>query len=387
MIAGKPDYRGHPPPPTQPIKSARLQPAIIPAYTPSKKRIQALPILLWSGNKVMHNESLGIWTGPIPGAPMKIPIFTGLANSILYIMSNSIKWLLAGICALAPLGMIGQEPPVEQVLFECMRAAFPDEGESLDSLLVVFEGELISEGLLESEAPDYRGLLQQIASGQDLVRPVENYFGPRYRNLIRDSLAYSRCYELLQPRGQVPADSTWIRFETFRDLLLHEPISPSEEAAAYLDILSEADLHLPYYRLFTYELIDRQAYQTEFAPPPFASLEELGRLNTRGANVFRVYMNEEDQLIISDQLVNPDQLTDLVSRHARTFEQSALYIVEVETDVKYGQFITLKDRIALAVTQVRDNYARRLLGKTLTELSPQEQEAVFGKYPIRIVSP
>ncbi len=302
-------------------------------------------------------------------------------------MSNSIKWFLAGFCALAPLGMMGQDPPVEAVLFECMRSAFPDEGKSLDSLLVVFENELISEGLLESDEPDYRGLLQQIASGQDLVRPVESYFGPRFRNLIRDSLAYAQCYELLQAPGRVPGDSTLIRFENFRELLLHEPIPPDEEAATYLDILSEADLHLPYYRLFTYDLIDRKAYQTEFAPPPFASLEELGRLNTTGANVFRVYMNEEDQLIISDQLVSPEQLTNLVSRHARTFEQSALYIVEVETDVKYGNFITLKDRIALAVTQVRDNYARRLLGKTLTELSPEEQVAVFGKYPIRIVSP
>jgi hypothetical protein len=283
--------------------------------------------------------------------------------------------------------MLGQRLPVEDELFNCIRASFPDEGKSLDSLMVTFESELISEGLLESDEPDYGGLLQRIASGQDLVRPVENYFGPRYRNLLRDSVAYSKCYEILQSPLQQPEDSTLIRFENFREVLLHEPITPSLEAATYLDILSEKDLSLPYYRLFIFELIDRKAYETEFAPPPFASLEELGRLNTTGANVFRVFMNEEDQLIISDQLVPPEQLTELVSRHARTFEQSALYIVEVETDVKYGQFITLKDRIALAVTQVRDNYARLLLGKTLTELSPEEREAVFGKYPIRIASP
>jgi hypothetical protein len=275
---------------------------------------------------------------------------------------------------------------VEEVLFNCIRASFPDEGKSLDSLMVTFESELISEGLLEGQ-PDYQGLLQRIASGQDLVRPVESYFGPRFRNLSRDSLAYSKCYEILQSPIQQPEDSTLIQFENFREVLLHEPITPSLEAATYLDLFSEKDFSLPYYRLFIFELIDRKAYETEFAPPPFASLEELGRLNTTGANVFRVLMNEEDQLIISDQLVPPEQLTELVSRHARTFEQSALYIVEVETDVKYGQFITLKDRIALAVTQVRDNYARRLLGKTLTELSPEEREAFFGKYPIRIASP
>ena len=284
--------------------------------------------------------------------------------------------------------MLGQQQPVEDELFNCIRESFPNEGKSLDSLMVAFETELVSEGLLEGgNEPEYRGLLQRIASGQDLVRPVESYFGPRYRNLLRDSVAYSKCYEILESPLRQPEDSTLIQFENFREVLLHEPITPALEAATYLNILSEKDLGLPYYRLFIYELIDKKAYETEFAPPPFASLEELGRLNTTGANVFRVYMNEEDQLIISDQLVPPEQLAELVSRHARTFEQSALYIVEVETDVKYGQFITLKDRIALAVTQVRDNYARLLLGKTLTELSPEEREAVFGKYPIRIASP
>jgi hypothetical protein len=303
-------------------------------------------------------------------------------------MLRILRLLIIGICALIPLGIHGQHTPVEEVLFTCLRASFPGEGKSLDSLMVTFESELVSEGLLDSgNEPDYMGLLQRIASGQALVRPVENYFGPRFRNLLRDSLAYSKCYELLQSRTPEPEDSTLIRFENFREMLLHEQIPPSLEAATYVDILSEDDLGMPYYQLFTYQLIDRQAYETEFAPPPFASLEELGRLNTSGANVLRVYMTEEDQMIISDQLVGPEQLSGLVATHARTYEQSALYIVEVETDVKYGDFINLKDRIALAITQVRDNYARLLLGKTLTELSPEEQEVVFDRFPIRILTP
>lgn len=296
--------------------------------------------------------------------------------------------LITLVCAAGPLSGHGQKTPVEETLFDCIRASFEDAGKSLDSLMAQFESELVSEGLLERDnQPDYRGLLQRIASGQGLVRPVDRYFGPRFRNLIRDSVAYAKCDSILKLTGMQPEDSTLIRFENFRETLLHESISPALEAATLLDILSEADFRFPYYRLFTYELIDRQAYQTEFAPPSFATLEELGRLNTTGANVFLVYMNEEDQLIVSDQLISPLQMGELVSRHALTFEQSALYIIQVETDVKYGNFIALKDRIALAVTQVRDNYARRILGKTLTELSPEEQEAVFGKYPIRIISP
>ena len=322
------------------------------------------------------------------GPPLKILIFMQVINPLISTMLRSKRLLIILVCILGPIMLHGQKPPLEEVLFRCIRASFPDDGRSLDSLMVVFESELVSEGLLAgNNEPDYRGLLQRIASGQDLVRPVDRYFGPRFRNLMRDSVAYSKCDSILKFTGAEAESSTLIQFENFREVLLHESISPALEAATYLDILSEADFRLPYYRLFTYQLIDRQAYQTEFAPPTFATLEELGRLNTSGANVFRVYMNEEDQLIVSDQLISTQQMGALVTRHARTYEQSALYIIEVETDVKYGNFISLKDRIALAVTQVRDNYARRILGKTLTELSPEEQEAVFWKYPIRIVTP
>ncbi len=285
------------------------------------------------------------------------------------------------------LGPAQSERP-ENLLFDCIRGSFPDSGRALDSLMVVFESELVSEGLLESsEALDYRGLLQRIASGQGLVRPVERYFGPRFRTLPRDTTAYGNCQSYFGVEALTPQDSTLLRFAEFRESLLHESLTPSMEAAAYLDILTENDLRLPYYRYTTYDLIDRVAYETEFAPAPFASLETLGNLNTSGANVFQVYMTEEDQLIVADQLVTPGQMAELVSRHARTFEQSALYIVQVEADVKYGSFITLKDQIALAITKVRDQYARTLLGKTLTELTPGERQVVFGKYPVRIVTP
>ncbi len=317
--------------------------------------------------------------------------FQGM-KSRLFKNSQQAKSLLAGlILVLLPLMTRGQDPVVPDAsdgLFRCLRASFPDNGQSLDSLMATFETELIEEGLLEgSDSEDYRGLLQRIASGQALVRPVDRYFGPRFRNLPRDTSAYRKCYESIEKTGTSDGDSPLIQFETFRETLFHEQVSPALEAAAYLDLLTAGDLRHPYYRLFIYELIDRQAYETEFAPPSFATLEQMGRLNTQGANVFRVYMNEEDQMIVSDQLVTPAQMLELVSRHARTYEQSALYTIQVEADVKYGNFIALKDRIALAITEVRDQYARRVLGKTLTELTVEERDAVSAKYPIRIVSP
>lgn len=287
-----------------------------------------------------------------------------------------------------PISSMAQSDTLESALFSCIAETFEDGPQSLDSLITRFENELISEGLLEnSDGEAYHGLLQLIASGQGVVRAPEQYFGPRFRSLKMDSIALNDCSKVLVNSDIQSTDSTLIQFEILRESLLHQNLDPALEASAYLDLLNAADLSLPYYRLFTYQLIDRQAFETNYPDTAVTTYPPLAQLDARGANVFRVYMNERNQLIVSDQLVSQEQMLKLVAGHVRTFEQSSLYIIEVEPDVKYSQFTSVKDQIALAINEVRDTYSRIILGKTLTELSISEQEAVFEKYPIRIVMP
>ena len=47
----------------------------------------------------------------------------------------------------------------------------------------------------------------------------------------------------------------------------------------------------------------------------------------------------------------------------------------------------LKDRIARAVNEVRDEYSRRVFGKTLTEASEAEKLLLENRFPIRVVLP
>ena len=56
-------------------------------------------------------------------------------------------------------------------------------------------------------------------------------------------------------------------------------------------------------------------------------------------------------------------------------------------DVKFSSLQALQDRIALAVSQVRDQYSRTVLGKTWTELNPDERDLVSQKFPLRMTLP
>lgn len=287
------------------------------------------------------------------------------------------------------ISVSGQSPLVENQVFECIRQSFVPNGASLDSLMLRYEAQLIEMGLLQSgSAPDYQNLIQRVASGQRIETPMPLQFGTALRELSRDSLAWRDCqFTLERYRTQNP-ESTVSRFMDRRDVMIVENIGPDVQAAALLDILGPPEFGLPFYRMETYYLLDllsRAAGQPGPLPDPVS--EQAARYDGRGANVFRIYLNEETQTLVEDRLVSPVQLGEMVHRHAREFGPEALYVVDLEMDVKYRQFILLRDQITLAVSEVRDQYARRVFGKTLSEVTEAESLLLEERFPVRVVSP
>lgn len=289
---------------------------------------------------------------------------------------------------LIPVFSLGQELAIEEELFDCLRWSYTDRDEALDSLIVTFESELIAEGLMRnSSAEEYRGLLQRIASGQPILRGMDSYFFTRFRNMAPDTLSILTCVERMERYVAQNPESRFGQTVALRELAMQENVPPDMQASDFLEILRISDFETPIYRFLTYHIIDGQAYETATSPPTLDDLRRRGLISESGANLFQVYMNTAGQLIVNDQLIPQEELLELVQEHARRFEEEAIYVVEIEDDVKYASYIGLKDQIALAITQVRDNYARRFLGKTLTELNEEERDAVFLRYPIRLVSP
>ena len=288
-----------------------------------------------------------------------------------------------------PLRLPGQEPEGAPEFMHCLKEAYPDAGQALDSLMARFESELIGEGLLESPEPeDYRGLLQRLASGQRIEWTDYQGFSDRFRDLTPDSTALRACNAWLERFKATHPEAVLTRFLDRREAMVREGIPADLQAAALLDILRETHLDQPFYRLYTYYLVDLQALSPEGAGldalTPFSGYSVIPQ---PGANIMRVYLNERNQFILSDQVVTPENLTGQVLQHARQFGPEAWYIIEPEADVKFSSLQALQDQIALAISQVRDQYSRTTLGKTWTELSAEERALVSQKFPLRITLP
>ncbi len=304
-----------------------------------------------------------------------------------------LRRIFAGILLLMALStgnsLKAQDLLAETVFYDCARNSYAAVGSNLDSLMQAYETDLLDRGLLEDLGSDaYRGLLQQVASGQRLVLDPELAFGTRLAATTRDSLQWRACLQTLETLRSDQPDAIFTRFLDRRDAMIQSEVAPELQASILLDLLGTAELDQPFYRLHTYYLLDRQAALpdlTDTLPGNFAAL--MGPYPPRGANVFRIYLNERGETIVDDRLIAQDQLAVQLSRHARKFGPEALYIIDMELDVKYRQFISLKDRIALAIHEVRDQFARRIYGRTLLELSQGEKTDLENRFPLRVVTP
>ena len=288
-----------------------------------------------------------------------------------------------------PFRLRAQETDGAAEYMECLEKAYPDSGAALDSLISRFEAELIGQGLLESRtSEDYRGLLQRLASGQRIEWLDYQGFSDRFRNLVPDSAALRACNAWLERFKATHPEAVLTRFMDRREAMVREAIPSDLQASALLDILKETHLDQVFYRLHTYYLIDLQSLSpTETGPDGFIPFSGYSVVPQPGANILSVFLNERNQFFVSDQLVTPERLTEQVLQHARRFGPEAWYVIEPEPDVKFSSLQALQDRIALAVTSVRDQYARSVLGKTWTELNRDERVLVSDKFPLRITLP
>lgn len=361
------------------------------AYNPIRVCKQGHPSFQDTENKwltgIKYRHGRAFSTCVFPENPYLVDSQTTLpmARSILFLTRLPLWFFLTAL----PLLAAGQSTSRENEFMDCLRQGYPDAGASLGQLMEGYEAELIGQGLLSSSSSDdYRGLLQRLASGQRIEWADYNPFSDRFQEIAPDSVALKACKARLENFKATNPEATLTRFLDRRDAMIRESIPADMQASALLDILGETELDEPFYRLHTYYLIDLMAL-----PPEDGGLGVLSpyggyqAVPEPGANIMQLYLNERNQILLSDQLITPELLTERVLQHARRFGPKAWYIIAPEPDVKFSSLQNLQDRIALAITQVRDQYARSVLGKTWIELSPEERTLVAQKFPLHITLP
>ena len=303
------------------------------------------------------------------------------------------NWLKILFCTvLVQINTSAQDTPIETEIFDCIRAAYQSGGTSLDSLMLSFEANLVGEGLISDRSgAEYRALLQQIASGQRILRPMERLFSTQVARVGRDSSAFKECLYLQVRFLRRAPESTFSQFASQTLTMRDSTTTAQEESIVLLNLLDEAALEHPLYRLLTYYLIDLAVTEESFDNLSLDAIRDGGNnridpLST-GQNALRLYYTQENQILIDNVRMDPEYVNQRIERHLRSYGADAVFVVEMDPDLKFREYMAVKDQILLVIDGVRNQYARERFGKTLASLTDAEKALVDKRYPIQVIFP
>lgn len=292
---------------------------------------------------------------------------------------------LVAIALLGPATLQAQENRLENAIFSCIRQAYPDNGQGLDSLMAIYERELIAEGHMDDRsAGAYYNLLQRLASGKQMQRAPEEAFMRRVEALKPiDSTASQRCQEAL-----IAGESEWkgsVKVALFERMLLEQPddASPQLLASRVLDALVPADFEFPLYRLQTYWILDLTTPDPAFGeagPTPTGLPDD-------GPNILDLYLTQESRILIDNLQMDPDWVIQRIERHFRAYGGEAVFVIDTDPDIRFREYMRAKDQILGVINRIRDQYARERYGLTLARLNAEQKAVVDSRYPIQVIFP
>lgn len=120
-------------------------------------------------------------------------------------------------------------------------------------------------------------------------------------------------------------------------------------------------------------------------PPPISTQ------NNR--NVLEVLVNYNDQLLVEEDLLGIEKLTEKTKQHLTNdgrlpnfAESSEKAIVSLKNDrgTSYKRYLQVYNEIKRAYNEVREEYAEKKYGKPYDKLREKEKEVVDTKFPVKI---
>lgn len=296
-----------------------------------------------------------------------------------------ILFLLAIICLFIP-DLHSQEKRLEVAVYECIRNAYPDQGKALDSLVDQYENELVAQGFLEDRsAESYYNLFQRLASGSRIERDLGLEFVFRMERLPAiDSTASLKCQENLIDYD--PGPEGGVKLALF-ELTLYGPQASektrSQLAQVVLDLLETGDFNLPLYRLQTYWILDLQ----EPVELPEVSINSRPNFPAEGSSTLRLYYTQDGQILIDNVQIDPAWIKKRIERHFRDYRSETVFVVTVDPDLRFREYLRVKDQLLSVINTVRNEYAVATFGKSIANLDEKERQQIDAAFPIQVVFP
>lgn len=276
-----------------------------------------------------------------------------------------------------------QNDRIEVQMMNCHYQAYHDNGERLKSAIKEYEVLLIEEQVLSNTSgKSYIELLQKIVNDDQYKNsPSELFF-----NKI-PSIAEMDLRKLEECQSRIIRESSYDqsklkRLEKSIGTIDLEDMDMPLMAKAMLDVLSEEDFKLNYYKLRTFLLISVSNIDTRLGIElPDTEVDwRLDDLN----NAMNVSINDQNKIFVDSVEVSIKGLEDLVVEYMLENESESSIILNCEKDVLIGTYLDVQNIILDKIDSLRKIAAIEKFNVELDSLNTEKLDQINFIYPRKI---
>ena len=120
--------------------------------------------------------------------------------------------------------------------------------------------------------------------------------------------------------------------------------------------------------------------------PPIDDNKQEQLLDVSKDNVMRLKLDAQGQLLVDDSLFSINKLRERIVGFVGQESRRTVHILQVQTDsaATYEAYFKMQNEIVAAYAQLREQRARKVYGRTWSQCTEEQREALQKYYPQRV---
>ncbi len=294
--------------------------------------------------------------------------------------------LLNIIFATLFLSCSSQKERLENKLMECVYRSYEDDGTKLAKLISDYENLLVNEGILkDNTGSSYRKILQNIAKEGDIKKTPSKFFQIELQKIGKpNGIKLQECQKALL-QDSVLYDIS--KFKSLEKVIVNTQKSfdlrPDLIAKDYLNILTNNDFELDFYKLRTYFLFEIMNTNDRIS----RKLPELRKEKPKSdlSKALKIYLTKKNEILVDNKNVNLEELKKLVQEYEFKNKSESIISLRNNRNAMYKRYMDIQNAIIGEINNLREKLAKEKYNTTFNKLTKEQAGIIKKIYPENIV--
>lgn len=279
-----------------------------------------------------------------------------------------------------------QNERIENKIMNCSYQSFEDDGEELKELISNYQNLLITQGILkDSNGKSYRQILENIAAGNEFDKVPSTFFAIELQKIKKpDTEEIKECQKIIIADSSYNTSKLKGLEQVMTNVLNLEDIEPSIIANEILNVLSDEDFEIDFYKLRIF-LLFGIIIETESGNsrklPEIKEDETSYDLTT----AFKVNIDNKSEIFVDNKKVAIEKLKKMVRAYELKNKSESIFSLKTGKKTTYKMYIDVQTVIIEEIQYLREKIAKEKYNTALDKLKDEQLNEIKKIYPLIFV--